>query len=39
VAQRGWPLREMRWQVPTLEELYVEITAGEAAATAAKGAA
>ena len=36
VAQRGWALRELRRQAPTLEELYVSITAGE---NAAKGAA
>jgi len=39
VAQRGWQLREMRRQAPTLEELYVRITAGEAAALAARSAA
>ena len=39
VAQRGWQLREMRRVAPTLEELYVEIIAGEQAAQAAKGAA
>ena len=40
VVQRGWPMREMRRQVPTLEELYVQITAGDAAAQAvAKSAA
>jgi len=32
VTQRGWRLREMRREAPTLEELYVRITAGEAAA-------
>ena len=32
VAQRGWRLREMRREAPSLEELYVRITAGEAAA-------
>jgi len=32
VAQRGWRLREMRREVPSLEELYVRITAGETAA-------
>jgi len=31
VAKRGWRLREMRSEVPSLEELYVRITAGEAA--------
>jgi len=30
VAQRGWLLREMRRQVPSLEELYVQITEGNA---------
>jgi ABC-2 type transport system ATP-binding protein len=33
--QRGWQLREIRRQVPTIEELYVQVTAGEAAAAAA----
>jgi ABC-2 type transport system ATP-binding protein len=37
VVQRGWPMREMRRQMATLEELYVRIIAGEVAA--AKGAA
>jgi len=32
VTQRGWRLREMRREAPSLEELYVRITAGEAAA-------
>jgi len=32
VTQRRWRLREMTRQAPTLEELYVRITAGEAAA-------
>jgi len=32
VVQRGWLLRELRAQVATLEELYVQMTAGEAAA-------
>ena len=31
VAQRGWQLREMRLEVPTLEELWVQVTAGDAA--------
>jgi hypothetical protein len=35
VAQRRWQLREMRRLAPTLEELYVQTTAGEAAAAAA----
>jgi hypothetical protein len=35
VAQRGWPLREMRRLAPTLEELYVQITAGDPSAHAA----
>ncbi len=39
VAQRGWRLREMRRETPSLEELYVRITAGEAAATADRTAA
>jgi ABC-2 type transport system ATP-binding protein len=41
VVQRGWLLREMRRQVPSLEELYVQITEGSAnhAAAADKGAA
>ena len=30
VVQRGWTLREMRRQVPSLEELYVQITEGDA---------
>jgi len=33
-AQRGWRLREIRSQAPSLEELYLQITAGEAAARA-----
>ena len=32
VVQRGWLLRELRAQAATLEELYVQMTAGEAAA-------
>jgi len=32
VSQRGWALREMHRQVPTIEDLYLRITAGEAAA-------
>jgi ABC-2 type transport system ATP-binding protein len=32
VAQRGWGLREMRRQAPSLEELWVQVTAGDAAA-------
>ena len=32
VVQRGWSLREMRRQVPSLEELYARITAGDPAA-------
>ena len=31
VSQRGWALREMRLQAPSIEELYVRFTAGEAA--------
>jgi len=31
VVQRGWRLREMHSEAPSLEELYVRITAGEAA--------
>jgi ABC-2 type transport system ATP-binding protein len=38
VAQRGWTLRELRRQMETLEGLYMQITAGDAAA-AAKSAA
>jgi len=38
IAQRGWRLREMHSEAPTLEELYVEITAGDAAAEAASAA-
>jgi ABC-2 type transport system ATP-binding protein len=30
-AQRGWALREMRRVAPTLEELWVQVTAGDAA--------
>jgi ABC-2 type transport system ATP-binding protein len=33
VAQRGWSLREMRLQMGTLEGLYMQITAGDAAAS------
>jgi len=33
VAQRGWRLREMRSEMPSLEELYVRITTGGAAHT------
>jgi len=32
VAKRGWSLREMRRQMETLEGLYMQITAGDAAA-------
>ena len=32
IQQRGWTLREMHRQVPTLEDLYLKIAAGEAAA-------
>jgi ABC-2 type transport system ATP-binding protein len=39
VTQRGWRLREMRREAPSLEELYVRITAGEAAAAAERPAA
>jgi len=39
VTQRGWQLREMRATAPTLEELYVQVTAGEAAAAASGTAA
>ena len=39
VTQRGWRLREMRREAPSLEELYVRITAGEAAAAADRPAA
>ena len=35
VTQRGWQLREMHATAPTLEELYVQVTAGEAAAPVA----
>jgi len=35
VTQRGWRLREMRRQTPSLEELYVRITAGESDARTA----
>jgi len=35
VVQRGWQLRELRRQAPTIEELYVQVTAGEAAVAAA----
>jgi len=38
VVQRGWRLREMRHQMPSLEELYVSITAGDAAAAASSAA-
>jgi ABC-2 type transport system ATP-binding protein len=31
VVQRGWSLREMRCQLETLEGLYMQITAGDAA--------
>ena len=31
VSQRGWALREMRLQAPSIEELYVRFTAGEPA--------
>jgi ABC-2 type transport system ATP-binding protein len=37
VAQRGWLLREMRLQVPTLEELWVQVTSGDAAARTGSG--
>jgi ABC-2 type transport system ATP-binding protein len=33
VAQRGWSLREIRLQMGTLEGLYMQITAGDAAAS------
>jgi ABC-2 type transport system ATP-binding protein len=39
VAQRGWALREMHRRAPSIEELYVRITAGEAAARAETDAA
>ena len=35
--QRGWQLREIRRQVPTIEELYVQVTAGEPARTQGGG--
>jgi ABC-2 type transport system ATP-binding protein len=35
VSQRGWQLREMHATAPTLEELYVQVTAGEHAAAVA----
>jgi ABC-2 type transport system ATP-binding protein len=34
---RAWGLREVHRQVPTLEDLYLKITAGETAAQAAEG--
>jgi len=39
VTQRGWLLREMRATAPTLEELYVQVTAGEAAVPTSGAAA
>jgi ABC-2 type transport system ATP-binding protein len=39
VAGRGWTLREMHATAPTLEELYVQITAGDAALAASRHAA
>ena len=39
VAGRGWALREMHATAPTLEELYVQITAGDAALAASRHAA
>jgi ABC-2 type transport system ATP-binding protein len=35
VAQRGWHLREMHRQAPSLEELWVQVTTGEAAGKSA----
>ncbi len=32
LGQRGWRLREIHSETPTLEELYLQITAGDAAA-------
>jgi len=39
VAGRGWLLREMHTTAPTLEELYVQITAGDQAVPAARSTA
>jgi ABC-2 type transport system ATP-binding protein len=39
VMQQGWPLREIRLEHATLEEFFVQVTAGQAMAASAGGVA
>ena len=39
VIQHGWPLREVKFEHATLEELFVQVTANQAMANVAGGEA